>query len=87
MHENMDPHTRHLFNHAVLGVVFEVNNRSNFADRFFDKLFGFEDVDTMADFLDHVDLTQRYVYDGSLTTPPYTQRLIWNMVKNRVVVD
>jgi len=39
-----------------------------------------EKVHPQRDFIDHLNLMNRYVYRGSLTAPPYSEYLLWNMV-------
>jgi carbonic anhydrase len=31
-------------------------------------------------FLDHINFDKRYMYRGSLTTPPYTELLFWTVI-------
>lgn len=67
---------------AVVGVMFDVKNsgEDSFADKFFDRLFSGKTVNFQTEFMDHLNLKDRLVYRGSLTTPPYSEFLFWNFV-------
>ena len=66
---------------AVIGVMFKASDTTEltYADKFLRKLFSGEPVDTERDFIDHLNLIHRFVYRGSLTTPKYSETLLWNM--------
>ena len=67
---------------AVIGVMFNATDTTKltYADLFLRKLFSGEEVDTERELIDHLDLIHRFVYRGSLTTPAYSEMLLWNMV-------
>lgn len=76
---------------AVVGILFDVNNSTefigSFADTFFEKLLTTnEEIDFQTEFIDHVNMIDRYVYTGSLTTPPYTENLLWNVIPRIVPI-
>ena len=76
---------------AVVGVLFNVDNspefNGSFADTFFEKLLTTnEEIDFQAGFVDHLNMIDRYVYTGSLTTPPYTENLLWNVIPKLVPI-
>lgn len=50
-------------------------------------MFNNETVDTQTEFIDHLDLGNRFVFRGSLTTPPYSEFLLWNMVPKVVKIN
>ena len=58
-----------------------------FADHFIQRLFTGKSVDTQKEFIDHLNLKHRFVYRGSLTTPPYSEYLLWNMAKHVVNIN
>ena len=76
---------------AVVGVLFNVDNspefNGSFADTFFEKLLTTnEQIDFQTGFVDHLNMIDRYVYTGSLTTPPYTENLLWNVIPKLVPI-
>lgn len=82
VHLNMNPKTQDFFKAAVIGVMFKAvdTDKLTYADKFLRKLFSGDPVDCERGLVDHLDLIHRYVYRGSLTTPPYSEFLLWNMV-------
>ena len=88
---NLDKSTQDKFLAAVIGIVFNAecdeDHEENFADRFFKKLFHDEPVDFNEEFFQYINMGQRFVYRGSLTTPPYSEPLLWNMVEKVVPIS
>lgn len=89
VHLNEDEDTQDLFKAAVVGVMFKAVNtdEESFADEFLQRLFTGEEVDTQTEFIDHLNLGNRFVYRGSLTTPPYSEFLFWNMVPKTIKIN
>lgn len=89
VHINEDEETQDKFKAAVVGVMFKAKNtkKKTFADEFLQRLFSGETVDTQTEFIDHLNLGNRIVYRGSLTTPPYSEYLFWNMVPKVVKIN
>lgn len=81
VHSNDDEDTQDWFKYAVVGVMFTAEDTDDlsFADDFLRRLWSGETVDTQTEFMDHLELFHRFVYRGSLTTPPYSEFLHWNM--------
>ena len=76
---------------AVVGILFDVDKTpgftGSFADTFFEKLLtSNEEIDFQAGFVEHLNMIDRYVYTGSLTTPPYTENLLWNVIPTVVSI-
>lgn len=83
---NLSTNTKRKFLAAVIGILFKVSphedehHADSFADRFFGKLFNEEECDFNTEFFQHLNMNERYVYKGSLTTPPYSESLLWNVM-------
>jgi carbonic anhydrase len=77
------------FRAAVVAVLFELTSETtnSWADDCFQRLFNGSMVDTQSEFIDHLNLIHRYVYKGSLTTPPYSQYLFWNVPAKIVKIN
>uniref|UniRef100_A0A7S3FVH0 carbonic anhydrase n=1 Tax=Strombidium rassoulzadegani TaxID=1082188 RepID=A0A7S3FVH0_9SPIT len=89
---NLDASTKDKFLAAVVGVLFKINREAtqpNFADKFFAKLFDSERplIDFQREFVDHLDFNNRFVYRGSLTTPPYSESLLWTVLLDTIDIS
>jgi len=87
---NLNEESKDKFLAAVIGIFFEEghgNHIENFADKFFAKLFNLEFVDVNEEFFKFLDVDRRFVYRGSLTTPPYSEALLWNVLPDVVKVS
>lgn len=49
-------------------------------------MFAYEEVDFQSEFADYLDIGNRIVYRGSLTTPPFTEFLLWNVIPQTVPI-
>lgn len=89
VHLNMDKKSQDLFKAAVVGVMFRAKKteKQSFADIWLQKLFSGNVTNTQTEFIDHLNLGNRFVYRGSLTTPPYSEYLFWNMVTKVVPIN
>ena len=38
------------------------------------------------EFVDHLDFNHRFMYRGGLTTPPYTEQILWNVLEKVIEV-
>lgn len=83
---NKDEGTQDLFKAGVIGFLFEVDpdaKVNSFADDFFENLMDHNIKDKMdmeTAFIKHIDFNTRYMYRGSLTTPPYAELLFWTVI-------
>jgi len=90
---NHNTNTKKKFLAAVIGILFRVSphedehHSRSFADIFFGKLFNKEECDFNTEFFQHLNMNERYVYKGSLTTPPYAETLLWNVLPNIVTIS
>jgi carbonic anhydrase len=87
---NLDEKTQDLFKAAVIGVLFTItpeDSDPSFADEFFSSLIQGESLDFQTDFVDYLNFNERYVYRGSLTTPPYSESLFWTVLAEPVPIS
>ena len=92
VHTNDDKNTTKDFLASVTAILFDVNHtmtEPSFADTFFEGLLGnnsksqsFDD-----DFMAYVDMDHRYVFRGSLTTPPYSEYLFWTLIPKVIQIQ
>ena len=89
---NKDEGTQDLFKAAVIGFIFEVDENAianSFADDFFENLMDHEIKDKMdmeTAFIKHINFDERYMYRGSLTTPPYAELLFWTVMPTPIPI-
>ena len=74
---------------AVIGFLFRVSNDADAYNAALDQILprGVNSTDAIGElnlggFLDKVDLSEFYNYDGSFTTPPCTEGINWFVVKD-----
>ena len=69
---------------SVIGVFFDRVKGGNEDNYFIDSLFGSgpETVIPIEDFLSGIDTSEFWSYPGSLTTPPCTEGIKWNVIKS-----
>jgi carbonic anhydrase len=84
---NEDPSTKDMFFGAVIGVLFEISDSPSWADDFFQNLIWGDHVEFGDDFIDKLNFNQRYVYRGSLTTPPYSETLFWTVLSEPLAIS
>lgn len=58
-----------------------------FADSFFLNLFNEEELDFERDFFQYLNMGERYVYRGSLTSTPYTEPILWNILPQVIQIS
>ena len=79
------------FKAAVIGILFNVDEsltEPTFADKFLQTLLNSTDSQSFQkDFLDHLNFNKRFVFRGSLTTPPYTEGLLWTVLPEVVKIQ
>ena len=76
------------FKANVNAVLFEEKKGFSWADKCLQKLFRKgTHCDMHKEFVDKLGLMHRYVYRGSLTTPPYSEYLLWNMAAKVVPIN
>lgn len=84
VHSNDDANTTSDFLASVTAILFDVNETMttpSFADTFFQTLINTTKSQSFDDdFLAYIDFDHRYVYRGSLTTPPYSEYLFWTLI-------
>ena len=79
---------------AVVGIIFDTYNydpsvtdaQRQTIDKFFDSLMMYEESDPLpkeiayGELLDVLDTNSRWVYEGSMTTPPCDKLVYWNVI-------
>ena len=78
-----------LSRYIVFSILFKMGKENAFINEFLnvipkhehDKVFVKENTIKLKDLLSASDITQHYHYKGSLTTPPYTETVLWFVLK------
>ena len=75
---------------TVIAILFKENQDNDdlsFADHFFRKIIGTDEVAQFeSEFADHLNFKKRFVFMGSLTTPPYSEHVLWNVLEQVIPV-
>ena len=93
VHMNQNPETKDKFLAAVTGILFKASPKDqidemSFADTFIQNLCnGTHHELSLNDFLSNIDFNNRYMYRGSLTTPPYTEGLLWTVLPDVIQIN
>lgn len=89
---NLNEATADKFKAGVIGIMFDVDDtmeEDSFADTFFHNLMNPEyddEINFYDDFIKYIDFNQRYIYRGSLTTPPFSELLFWTVLPTVVPI-
>ena len=71
--------------YAVIGVLFEVGDHSDFVDNLFECIDTRGTADAtecdVTGFLGELDMTKFWSYEGSFTTPPCTEGVKWTVIR------
>ena len=86
---NGDNATKDLFLAGVIGILFKIEDykEPTWVDDFFVTLMSDKIQDFGKDFMDHLNFNSRWVYKGSLTTPPYAETLFWTVLSDVVPIS
>ena len=86
------------FSHGVLGFLFKVvpdddfKIINDFHDRFLRKMIedyrmsGISQLIDWTEFVDNVNYDRRWTYPGSLTTAPFGEGILWNVVEQVIFI-
>ena len=76
---------------AIIGIFFDTNEEKGGSSDFLDSLFSIVDLPDdnissgtvrMLDFLQNVDFSSYWNYNGSLTTPPCQEGIKWTVISD-----
>lgn len=81
---NENPETVDKFLAAVIGIIYqgdETLTQPTPHDIFLQNLFnGTEEDLNINEYFKNIDFNYKYVFRGSLTTPPFTEGLLWTVI-------
>ena len=84
---NFDDNTKHDFGGEVTAILFKQSSSTQptWADTLLVKLLTTDDnVDMKSELIDHLDFNHRFAFRGGLTTPPFTEHILWNVLETVV---
>jgi len=94
---NANPREKTQFSHGVLGFLFravknnyfERNGLDDYHDRFLNSILDSRDYNSKLDltkFVQKLKFHKRWTYQGSLTTTPFSEGILWNVIEQVIPI-